>query len=375
MKIREIRAAGLRGATPRSGRLYEVRPDDCIHTLVAVHTDEGLTGYGSVYTNDGLVRAALQLLEPLYRGENALEPERVTEKLGQATFWTGRGGAITYAISGIDIALWDILGQATGQPAGRLLGGRHRDRVRPYASVLMQAPGPLAEHLLSIKAQGFRAYKLGWGAFGRESDAMDEAIVRAAREAVGPEAQLLLDAGGSDAFWPQGYKWALRTAHMLAEYGVGWFEEPLPPDNMREYALLRQASPVPIAAGEVLSRRQTFAEWLRAGALDVAQPDVTRAGGLSELRRIGWLAEEHGARLIPHGWNTAVGLAADLQLASALPGTDLVEFIHGSPYIDALAAEPWRLDADGMLAIPDRPGLGLRLNPEAVARYTGGAEL
>jgi L-alanine-DL-glutamate epimerase-like enolase superfamily enzyme len=118
---------------------------------------------------------------------------------------------------------------------------------------------------------------------------------------------------------------------------------------------------VPIAAGEVLSRRQTFAEWLRAGALDVAQPDVTRAGGLSELRRIGWLAEEHGANLIPHGWNTAVGLAVDV-----------VEFIYGSPYIDDLSAKPWRLDADRMLAIPDRPGLGLRLNPEAMARYAGG---
>jgi L-alanine-DL-glutamate epimerase-like enolase superfamily enzyme len=375
MKIREIRAAGLRGGTPRSGRIYEVRPEDCIHTLVAVHTDEGLTGYGSAYTSDGLVRAALKLLEPLYLGENALEPERVTEKLHQATFWTGRGGALTYAISGIDIALWDLLGQATGQPVGRLLGGRYRERVRPYASLLMQEPAPLSEHLLQIKAQGFRAYKLGWGPFGRQSATLDEAIVRAAREAVGPEAQLLVDAGGSDAFWPQGYKWALRTAHMLAEYNVGWFEEPLQPDGLREYALLRQAAAVPVAGGEVLTRRQTFAAWLQAGALDVVQPDVTRAGGLSELRRIGWLAEEYGARLIPHGWNTAVGLAADLQLASALPATDLVEFIHGSPYIDEIAAGEWLLDEDGMLPIPAGPGLGLRLDPEAVARYTGSAPL
>jgi L-alanine-DL-glutamate epimerase-like enolase superfamily enzyme len=375
MKIREIRAIGLRGGTPRSGRMYEVRSEDCIHTLIAVETDEGLTGRGSVYTSDQLVRAALQLLEPLYLGENALEPERVSEKLRQATFWTGRGGPISYAIGGIDIALWDLLGQATGQPVGRLLGGRYRERVRPYASLLMQAPGPLGEHLLSIKAQGFKAFKMGWGPFGRQSAAMDEAIVRAAREAVGPEAQLMVDAGGSDPFWGQGYKWALRTAHMLAQYDVAWFEEPLQPDGLREYALLRQAAAVPIAGGEVLTRRQTFAAWLQAGAFDVVQPDVTRAGGLSELRRIGWLAEEHGARLIPHGWNTAVGLAADLHLASAVPGTDLVEFIHGSPYIDEIAAVEWRLDKDGMLPIPEGPGLGLKLDPEAVARYTGGARL
>ena len=104
-----------------------------VHTLIAVHTDEGVSGHGSVFTNHRLVDAALAVLEPLYRGENALEPERVTEKLQQNTFWMGRGGTLTHAISGIDIALWDILGKATGQPVGRLLGGRYRDRVQPYA--------------------------------------------------------------------------------------------------------------------------------------------------------------------------------------------------------------------------------------------------
>ena len=112
MKIREIRCAGLRGATPEGGWSNELRPEDCVHTLVAVHTDEGAVGLGSVFTNDALVRAALAVLEPLYRGENALEPERVSEKLSQHMFWLGRGGSITHAISGVDIALWDLLGQA-----------------------------------------------------------------------------------------------------------------------------------------------------------------------------------------------------------------------------------------------------------------------
>ncbi len=137
MKIRSIGCAGLRGATPEGGWSHELKPDDCVHTLVIVQTDEGLTGLGSVFTSDHLVRGALKLLEPLVIGEQALEPERVTEKLHQHTFWQGRGGSVTHAISGIDIALWDVLGQATGQPVGRLLGGRYRDRVRPYASVLM----------------------------------------------------------------------------------------------------------------------------------------------------------------------------------------------------------------------------------------------
>jgi D-galactarolactone cycloisomerase len=369
MRIREIQAIGLTGATPEGGWSSELRPEDSVHTLVLVHTNEGVSGTGSVFTNAGLVRAALAVMEPLYRGENALEPERVSEKLHQHTFWLGRGGSLTHAISGIDIALWDILGQVTGQPVGRLLGGRYRERVLPYASLLMDQPEPLAEHLRQIAARGFRAFKIGWGPFGRVNHELDERIVRAAREAVGPAAKLMVDAGGSDAFWTNGLKWALRTADMLAEYDVDWFEEALAPDALDDYVALRQQAPLPIAGGEVLTRRQSFTPWLQAGAFDIVQPDVTKVGGISEERRIGWMAQEHGIRFIPHGWNTAVGLAADLHLASAFPGTDLVEYIDGSPYVDEIVADPWRLDEDGMLAIPDGPGLGVRLDMEAVGRF------
>jgi len=375
MKILEIRALGLQGQTPKGGWSNEITPDHCLHTLIAVLTDEGVTGWGSVFTSDQLVSAALAELEPLYQGENALEPERVSEKLHQHTFWLGRGGSITHTISGINTALWDVLGKATTQPVGRLMGGRYRERVRPYASLLMQEPEPLTEHLLEIKASGFRAFKIGWGSFGRVSNALDEAMIGAAREAVGPESLLMVDAGASDAFWKQGFKWALRTARMLADYDVTWFEEPLPPDNLRDYVLLRQAAMVPIAGGEVLTRRQTFQPWLQAGAFDIVQPDVTKVGGLSEARLIGWMARENHVRLIPHGWNTAVGLAADLQLASALPDTDLVEYLIGSPFVDDIAVGGWSLDADGMLRIPDAPGLGLTLDMDAVEKYSRGKPL
>jgi len=375
MKITDIRAVGLRGATPEGGWSDELQPDHCVHTLVAVLTDEGVTGFGSVFTNDGLVKSALKVLEPLYRGENALEPERVSEKLHQNSFWMGRGGTLTHAISGIDIALWDILGQATGQPVGRLLGGCYRQRVRPYASVLMREPELLAEHLVQLKEEGFRAFKIGWGPFGRHSSEMDEAIVRAARQAIGADCWLMVDAGGSDAYWPQGYKWALRTAQMLADYDVAWFEEPLNPDALDDFVALRRAAPVPIAGGEVLARRQAFQPWLQAGAFDIVQPDVTKVGGISEERRIGWMAQENGVKFVPHGWNTAVGLAADLHLAAAFSNTDFVEYLTGSPYIDDIVAEPWHLDEEGMLAIPDGPGLGVTLNLEAVAKYSGGEEL
>ena len=374
MKITSITPHGLIGDTPEGGWSNEIQPDDCVHTLIQVETDQGITGWGSVFTNDGLVRAALHVLEPLYRGENALEPERVTEKLRQHMFWLGRGGSIEHTISGIDIALWDILGQATDQPVGRLLGGRYRERVMPYASLLMDQPAPLKEHLLQIKADGFRAFKMGWGPFGRVNNALDEQIVAAAREAVGPDNLLMVDAGGSDAYWTNGYKWALRTAHMLAEYDVYWFEEALQPDALDEYILLRQNAPLPIAGGEVLTRRQAYLPFLVRGAFDIVQPDVTKVGGLSEQRRIARMAQDFGVRYIGHGWNTALGLAADLQLAAALPNVDLVEYIGGSAYVDKIMVTPFQLDEDGMLTIPDTPGLGVSLDPDKVAKYSPDAE-
>ena len=371
VKIRSIAAAPLFGESPRGGWSAEIRPGDSIHALIAVHTDAGITGYGSVFTDGRLVQAGLKVLEPLYAGENALEPERVTEKLHQNTFWMGRGGTLTHTISGIDIALWDILGKVTGMPVGRLLGGCYRKRIQPYCSLLMEQPTAMAEVVAQYRAQGFRAFKIGWGPFGRAMDTkLDAAIVRAAREAAGPDAKLFVDAGASDAHWPHGLKWAMRTSEMLADHDVGWFEEPLKPDAIDDFCDLRRFSPVPIAGGEVLTRRQSFLPWLVRGAFDIVQPDVTKVGGISEQRRIAWLAHDFGVKYVGHGWNTALGVAADLQLASAFPDTDLVEFIGGSPYVDGILQQPFTLDDEGCLNIPNLPGLGVELDREKVARYT-----
>jgi L-alanine-DL-glutamate epimerase-like enolase superfamily enzyme len=295
----------------------------------------------------------------------------VSEKLHQNTFWMGRGGTLTHAISGIDMALWDILGKALGQPVGRLLGGIYRRRVQPYCSLLMEEPGRMREVVAAYRERGFTAFKIGWGPFGRAGDPrLDAAIVRAVREAAGDAAKLLVDAGASDARWPHGLKWAMRTAEMLKDHDVGWFEEPLRPDAIDDFCHLRRVSPVPIAGGEVLTRRQTFLPWLVRGAFDIVQPDVTKVGGISEQRRIAWMADEFGVRYVGHGWNTALGVAADLQLAAALPHVDLVEFIGGSAYVDGITTEPFALDAEGWLTIPERPGLGVALDREKLARYT-----
>jgi L-alanine-DL-glutamate epimerase-like enolase superfamily enzyme len=370
-RITRIEAAPLFGESPKGGWSAEIRPEDSIHALIAVHTDQGLTGYGSVFTDGRLVQAGLKVLEPLFAGADALSPDFVSEKLHQNTFWMGRGGTLTHTISGIDIALWDILGQATGLSVGRLLGGRYRERVQPYCSLLMEEPDAMRDVVASYREKGFSAFKIGWGPFGRALDVkLDEAIVRAAREAAGERAKLFVDAGASDALWPHGLKWAKRTAEMLADYEVGWFEEPVRPDAIDDYRELRRSSPVPIAGCEVLTRRQNFIPWLTTGAIDIVQPDVTKVGGISEQRRIAWMAYDLGIKYVGHGWNTALGLAADLQMASAFPDADLVEFIGGSPYVDGILSKPFALDAEGWLTIPNRPGLGVAIDRDKLARYT-----
>ena len=218
-RITSVRALPLRGSTPDGGWGGEedkgFDAEEVLHTLVEIETDVGIGGLGSVFTSLTLVEGSIELLSKHLLGESAQEPQRVTEKLHQVTFWQGRGGSVTHTISGIDIALWDIFGKLCQQPISRLLGGRYREEIRPYGSLLMAEPPEMRQRVLDAKGRGFRSFKIGWGPFGRVNAAMDEAIVAAAREAAGPDCEIMVDAGGSDAYWPHGYKWALETAKML----------------------------------------------------------------------------------------------------------------------------------------------------------------
>src|SRR6476646_1800361 len=336
MKITDVKITGLSGGTVDGGWPQGNKPEEDLNTLVEVLADE---------------------------------PARVTEKLRQSTFWQGRGGAVEHAISGIDIAMWDLFGKITNQPVSRLLGGNYRTRIKPYGSILFDEPGPLRETLLQTVARGFKAIKLGWRPFGRRDAKTDELLIQTARDAVGPNVEIMVDAGGSEQFWPHGYKWALQTAKMLANYDIVWFEEALPPDDIEGFIELRRHSPVPIATGEVLTRRQSFRPWLERGAVDIIQPDCTKCGGLTKAWRIAWMAYEHNVQWVPHGWNTAVGLAADLHLSAAMPVARYVEYLTPSPYLEEIITEPFRPDVDGYLSIPAKPGLGIELNREALKRF------
>jgi L-alanine-DL-glutamate epimerase-like enolase superfamily enzyme len=369
MKIVDIQLTGLTGGTVEGGWANELKPEDDLHTLVEVITDEGLIGLGSAMTSKALVAAAVKLISPLLIGERADEPARVTEKIRQSLFWQGRGGSVEHAISGIDIALWDLMGKICNQPVSRLLGGNYRQKIKPYGSILFAEPDELAIKLRHALARGFKAIKMGWRPFGRRDRQLDELLVCTARETVGPDVELMVDAGGSEAFWPHGYKWAIETARMLADYDITWFEEALPPDDLEGFIELRRHSPVPISTGEVLTRRQSFRPFIERHAVDIIQPDCTKCGGLTEAWRIGWLAYEHNVLLVPHGWNTAIGLAADLHLTASLPVARYVEYLTPSPYLEEIVTEPFRVDAEGFLTVPEKAGLGVELDRERLKKY------
>jgi D-galactarolactone cycloisomerase len=370
MKIVDVRTIPLRGATHDTGWPGGTDPNEQMNTILEIKTDEGPSGIGSCFTSLPFVEASLTLLKPMLIGETVFEAERVSEKLRQQSFWQGRGGAVEHTISGLDIALWDLMGKALGQPVSRLLGGNYRDRIKPYASILFDDPPVLREKLQKQVSRGFRAIKMGWRPFGRVSRKLDELLIKTARETVGEEVELMVDAGGSEQFWPHGVCWARETAKMLGDYKVTWLEEALKPDDLEGFKELRQSSPVLIATGEVFTRRQTFQPFITERALDIIQPDLTKCGGLSEGRRMGWMAYDHGVLLVPHGWNTGIGVAADLALTAALPVAKWVEFQTGVAYIEEILDPPFKLDKEGMLRVPTGPGLGITLNPEAIGKYS-----
>ena len=304
-------------------------------------------------------------------GETGLEPERVAEKLRQMTFWQGRGGSVEHAISGIDIALWDLQGQALGQPVSRLLGGNYRDRIKPYASILFDDPPVLRDKLLAQVARGFRAIKMGWRPFGRVSRKLDELLIKTARETVGEDVELMVDAGGSEQFWPHGVSWARETAKMLGDYGIVWFEEALRPDDVDglqgappDLARARRHRRGPHATAGVPALHHRAGGRHHPARRDQVRralggaPD--RLDGARPRRPPGAARLEHRASAWPPTWRSA----------PRMPVARWVEYQTGVPYIEEIIDPPFRLDAEGMLRVPTGPGLGVRLNRDALGRYT-----
>jgi L-alanine-DL-glutamate epimerase-like enolase superfamily enzyme len=341
-------------------------PDQNAHVLVEIVAEDGSRGWGACYSEQRQIVGALGWITRFVVGQDVREIERITETLFATTFWLGRGGAMNHAISGLNIALWDCAGKVLKTPVHALLGGAHRKAVKAYGSVLFHPVDTLAARIAEMRARNFRAIKLGWEPFGRAGIREDRALMELARKAAGDEVEIMIDAGGSGPFYAGTLKKALEQARMLADYNVRWFEEALRPDDVEGYRRLTDASPVPISGGEVFSGRRAFKQTIDERLLDIIQPDVAKVGGLSEMRRLAWAAWDAGLELIPHGWNTAVGVAADLALMATAPTPGYIEFNVGNPMVEAITRSEFVLDGDGMLAVPDGPGFGIDIDEEKV---------
>jgi L-alanine-DL-glutamate epimerase-like enolase superfamily enzyme len=325
--------------------------------VVRVLTDAGLTGIGEAFAYGAPLAVANvvdESLAPLLRGQDPTRIEALTDLMHRGTMVYGRRGLVMFAISGVEIALWDLLGKARGAPVYELLGGATRPRLPVYASLLRYgSPTDVAAACRHYVSQGFRLLKL---------HQTDVASVRAAREAVGPDVELMLDV---NCPWTPAE--AIAMARALAPFRLFWLEEPVwPPEDYPGLARVRAAAGVPIAAGENESTVYGFRELIDRGAADVLQPSITKVGGISEFRKIAALAQAANLGVAPHSFYWGPGLAATLHVAATLGGSVPVEFPTGEHEVSFLTHP--LVAHDGFAAPPTGPGLGVEIN-EAALRY------
>jgi L-rhamnonate dehydratase len=372
VKITDVEAVILRQPVLDDG-IADGSQDDLV---VLVHTDEGITGIGEVDSAPEAVRAMINApgshaiansLHDLVVGEDPLEVERLWHKMYRGLIYVGRRGIALHAISGIDIALWDIKGKALGKPICELIGTPRRDRVRAYASRLMpDTPDEVRSAVGALREQGFTAVKLGWGPLGADAD-LDLALAAAACEAGGDGLTILIDAGlGYEA----DARKAIGVARGLEELGVFWLEEPFEPDEYEAYAELADTVDIRVAAGEQDTTLWGFRELIDRGHVDLVQPDVTRCGGITELLRIAELARERGVETVPHAWKSGIIKAASLHVNAVLPDALFQEYcVAETPINTLLTRERLPIDSEGYVAVPTGPGLGVELDPDVLERY------
>ena len=383
MKITAVRASWLRAPiAAASAHVSDFGRNDSFNMcLVEIDTDAGITGLGEAKAavgNLGNYAAIVTLIReefaPLLIGRDPRDITGAWELLYNGsrahyavregrTFPTiGRRGITISAVSGVDIALWDILGRALGEPLWRLMGGRYRERVPAYASGGWAPVGSIGKQMLQYAERGHRAVKMRVGLQDASVDA-SAARVAEARETLGPGVGIMVDAHGT---------WSVREAQRFARkvepYDLAWLEEPVSPDNLAGQAEVRGATDIPIAAGESEQTRFAFREMLDARAVDVLQPDPAIAGGITETRSVAALAASHGLTVAPHLWGSAILFATGLHLCVATPCATMLEYSRGeNPLLNELVEEEVAF-IDGHILAPTRPGLGLTLRRDFVER-------
>ena len=353
--------------------------------LVEIETDEGITGIGEAGLGGGATATVIEKdLTPLLVGQDPLLIEGLWQRMFARTRQYGRRGVVMQAISGIDIALWDIAGKVAKLPVYRLLGAS-RDRVEAYASGGFYQEGKgvdgIAGEAESYRARGFRGMKMKVGRnpstqthlrdlignkeFCEVDPAEDLARVAAVREALGPQAKLMVDV---NCAWSPAF--AIEMGRAMEPYNLYWIEEPVATDDIDGSAEVARALATPIAGYETEMGLYGFRELIGRGAVDIVQLDVAWSGGFSEGRRIAAYAQAHHRMVAPHAFAGAVLLVASLHFAAAIPNALVLEWDQNPNAIrEELLKEPLRLESDGTVKVPERPGLGIELDRSAVERY------
>lgn len=346
--------------------------------MVRVETDEGLYGIGECDGHplviSSLIRKGSFLpwtgYEEVLLGENPLNIEHLWEKMYRTSEISGRRGIGIWALSGVDVALWDIIGKHYGEPVYKLLGGSGgKDSVTPYASINYFATTKerLTDDLVAEKCkalvadQRFGAVKFHTYGRGLRDGSMLN-LMRVAREVLGERAVLMID-----AYMGLETEEAIAFAHALEPYNVYLIEAALQPDNLEGYAKLSRSTTINIAAGEEQTTRFMLTELMDKGNIDIVQADATDAGGITDCRKIANLAQDRGKLFMPHSWKTNISFAANLSLVAASVNSPYMEYaIMPGRLRNDLTHERFNLDSSGRISLPEKPGLGITLNEKVV---------
>jgi len=347
-------------------------------TIVRVHTDEGLVGLGeATYSQkEPVVVSAIEHMKQELIGEDPSRIEYLWHKIyrrsSQSGIWRMTGPVWMSALSGIDQALWDLKGKAAGLPVVELLGGRFRDQVRVYTHFSGRTPEESAASAKHWVDQGYRYVKSGlqskanYGFDPYLEDGWPEetaAHYAAAREAVGPDVGLLVDCHGRFTVGA-----AVRLARALEPYGMFCFEDPVAPDDLHAYPKVRRETSIPIMGSERLNTKTQFRQLLALDGIDIAQPDLVYAGGITEVKKIAAIADTYHVPISFHNTKGPVGTLAAAHLLASIPNEAPMEFVTGIEWRDEILTEPIEV-VEGCLVVPDRPGLGIELNEEGIEEH------
>jgi L-rhamnonate dehydratase len=368
MKITDVKAIVLR--LPEISTAADGTQDDLI---ISVETDEGMTGYGEVDTAPLVGKAVVEAymshgtcygLREVVVGYDPFDHEQIWNEMWAKTYYYGRSGPVMHVMSGIDMAIWDIMGKATGKPVHKLLGGSYTDRVRPYASALMpETPDDVRRMVDKYASLGFTAIKFGWGPLGYDIH-FDLKLIGTARKAAPDNMEIMIDIGKRYKL-----KQAMYVAKALEQLNIYWLEEPLPAEDYSGYRRLTEFTTVRIATGEEESGRLAFARLINESHIDVIQPDISRCGGLTEAKKIAAIAADNNIMMVPHAFKTGILVAASIHLIASMPHHPFLEFsVTESSIRKELLVKPF-VQKDGFVEVPKGAGLGIDLNPEVIQKY------